>query len=168
MHSVPLCAVEQAAEPDKPSYGLQLQVTHPPKQPSLARALFSALSASASRWHSWPAYWNLANKTTPYATVAQLCNLWREYYDIQDTYESWTRILDYQDQLAPWAGPGHWCALIHEVFFFLRHTSHFLRDGSLYIYMCVCQFRPHVDETGTIRTCWRSAMAARPPPNTNP
>lgn len=40
------------------------------------------------------------------------CHLWRNYEDIQDSWESVTKILDYygdnQNSLIPLAGPGHW------------------------------------------------------------
>jgi len=59
---------------------------------------------------SWPAYANLQNITTPYDYIVTICNLWREWYDIRDSFESWTEILDYQESanLYQWAGPGNW------------------------------------------------------------
>jgi len=59
---------------------------------------------------SWPAYANLNNITTPYPYVASICNLWREWYDVRDSWDSWTGILDYQEQsnLALYAAPGQW------------------------------------------------------------
>ncbi len=40
------------------------------------------------------------------------CHLWRNYEDIQDSWESVTKILNYygdnQNSLIPLAGPGHW------------------------------------------------------------
>lgn len=44
--------------------------------------------------------------------MAEHCNLWRNYDDIQDSYGSVTNIMDYfavkQDFWQPYAGPGHW------------------------------------------------------------
>ncbi|TRY68866.1 hypothetical protein TCAL_05076 [Tigriopus californicus] len=59
---------------------------------------------------SWPAYWE--DEVPDYPKIAQYCNLWRNYGDIQD---SWTDVLDiidhYGDQqnvFAQFAGPGQW------------------------------------------------------------
>ena len=47
-----------------------------------------------------------------YSAVAESCNLWRNYADIQDSWSSVTGIIDYyaekQVDLIPHAGPGHW------------------------------------------------------------
>lgn len=47
-----------------------------------------------------------------YTEVASICNLWRNYKDIQDSWKSVLAILDWfvkhQDILQPVAGPGHW------------------------------------------------------------
>lgn len=47
-----------------------------------------------------------------YSQLAEICNLWRNYDDIQDSWSSVLSILDwfveYQDILQPVAGPGHW------------------------------------------------------------
>lgn len=44
--------------------------------------------------------------------VSTACNLWRNYDDIDDSWESVTTIIDHyateQDEMAKWAGPGHW------------------------------------------------------------
>jgi len=55
---------------------------------------------------SWPAY---ATSPIDWIYVGSICNLWREYDDIRDTWASWTDILDYQAKanLSRWAGPGH-------------------------------------------------------------
>jgi len=72
--------------------------------------LFNATGRQMVYSCSWPTYANLNNITTPYAYVASICNLWREWYDIRDSWESWTMILDYQESanLAQYAGPGNW------------------------------------------------------------
>lgn len=47
-----------------------------------------------------------------YTLIANICNLWRNYDDIQDSWKSVLSILDWfvkhQDVLQPVAGPGHW------------------------------------------------------------
>lgn len=47
-----------------------------------------------------------------YTLLAEICNLWRNYDDIQDSWSSVLSILDWfvdnQDILQPAAGPGHW------------------------------------------------------------
>lgn len=59
---------------------------------------------------SWPAYVDL--KTFNWAKIIQICNLWRLYDDIQDSWDSMFHIAkfwgDQQNMLVPNAGPGHW------------------------------------------------------------
>lgn len=47
-----------------------------------------------------------------YSQLGELCNLWRNYDDIQDSWDSVLNIIDWffnnQDVLAPAAGPGRW------------------------------------------------------------
>ena len=47
-----------------------------------------------------------------YDAIMKTCHLWRNYEDIQDSWESVTKILNYygdnQNSLIPLAGPGHW------------------------------------------------------------
>jgi alpha-N-acetylgalactosaminidase len=81
---------------------------------------------------SWPAYINIpgtctghpvdcdfANVGGGYRYLAKICNMWRLYSDITDAYSSgkgnpmgFADIAKYwaqkQDELAPYAGPGHW------------------------------------------------------------
>ncbi|XP_037369334.1 alpha-N-acetylgalactosaminidase [Talpa occidentalis] len=61
---------------------------------------------------SWPAYEGGLPPKVNYSLLANICNLWRNYADIQDSWESVLSILDwfvkYQDVLQPAAGPGHW------------------------------------------------------------
>lgn len=49
---------------------------------------------------------------TNYSALSQHCNLWRNYDDIQDSWNSLTKIVDYfagnPDNLTKYAGPGHW------------------------------------------------------------
>lgn len=59
---------------------------------------------------SWPAYMPL--DTPDYKKIAKHCNLWRNYGDIDDSYESLTQISnhfgDYQNVYNPNAGPSAW------------------------------------------------------------
>jgi hypothetical protein len=77
---------------------------------TLNSQLFNATGRQMVFSCSWPAYANVNNITTPYTYVASICNLWREWYDVRDSWDSWTEILDYQEKanLAPYAGPGNW------------------------------------------------------------
>ncbi|XP_077025145.1 alpha-N-acetylgalactosaminidase [Tamandua tetradactyla] len=61
---------------------------------------------------SWPAYEGGLPPKVNYSLLANTCNLWRNYNDIQDSWKSVLSILDWfvshQDILQPAAGPGHW------------------------------------------------------------
>nr|XP_018901717.1 PREDICTED: alpha-N-acetylgalactosaminidase-like [Bemisia tabaci] len=61
---------------------------------------------------SWPAYFNDASYPLNYEILKEHCNLWRNYDDIQDSYQSLTQIMDWfalvQDSIIQHAGPGHW------------------------------------------------------------
>ncbi|XP_036157355.1 alpha-N-acetylgalactosaminidase isoform X4 [Myotis myotis] len=61
---------------------------------------------------SWPAYEGGLPPKVNYSQLAEICNLWRNYDDIQDSWSSVLSILDWfvdhQDILQPVAGPGHW------------------------------------------------------------
>lgn len=61
---------------------------------------------------SWPAYQVPLNITPNYTRIAEYCNLWRNYDDIQDSWQSVSHIInwygDHQDEMIPAAGPGHW------------------------------------------------------------
>lgn len=52
------------------------------------------------------------NYQIDYASMAKHCNLWRNYDDIDDSWESMIKIADYfaqkQEFWAKYAGPGHW------------------------------------------------------------
>lgn len=47
-----------------------------------------------------------------YTAIKASCNLWRNFDDIQDSWQSIQAIIDYygdnQDLIVPHAGPGHW------------------------------------------------------------
>ncbi|XP_072171002.1 alpha-N-acetylgalactosaminidase-like [Diadema setosum] len=60
---------------------------------------------------SWPDYERAYGITVDYKLVAENCNIWRNYDDIQDSWDSVLSIIDYytkeQDTLVPVAGPGN-------------------------------------------------------------
>ena len=47
-----------------------------------------------------------------FEALKKTCNLWRNYVDIDDSWEEVATIMDYfaekQDTIAGHAGPGHW------------------------------------------------------------
>ncbi|XP_068198420.1 alpha-N-acetylgalactosaminidase [Antennarius striatus] len=61
---------------------------------------------------SWPAYQGGLPPKVNYTQLGLICNLWRNYGDIQDSWDSVLTIVDWffenQDALAPAAGPGRW------------------------------------------------------------
>lgn len=64
---------------------------------------------------SWPAYFEFYRKPTmipDYEILKSTCNLWRNWKDIEDSWESVLFIADYfaehADRIAPHAGPYHW------------------------------------------------------------
>lgn len=61
---------------------------------------------------SWPVYQTYSGLTPNYTSIINSCNLWRNFDDIQDSWESVQRIIDYygdnQEVIVPNAGPGHW------------------------------------------------------------
>nr|XP_021522821.1 alpha-N-acetylgalactosaminidase [Aotus nancymaae]XP_021522822.1 alpha-N-acetylgalactosaminidase [Aotus nancymaae] len=61
---------------------------------------------------SWPAYEGGLPPRVNYSLLVDICNLWRNYDDIQDSWQSVLSILNWfvqhQDTLQPVAGPGHW------------------------------------------------------------
>ena len=62
---------------------------------------------------SWPAYQSASN----YKLIAEHCNLWRNFDDIDDSWDSVLSIIDFygnlntSSQFAPFGGPGHWYLL---------------------------------------------------------
>ncbi|KAK7080045.1 hypothetical protein SK128_014487 [Halocaridina rubra] len=60
---------------------------------------------------SWPDYQE-GHMTVNWTAIIKTCNLWRNYGDIQDSWQSVSSIINYygdnQDDIAPHAGPGHW------------------------------------------------------------
>lgn len=61
---------------------------------------------------SWPFYHVFHNTKPNYTEIIKHCNLWRNYVDIEDEWQSVTGIIDHygdnQDEFVSIAGPGHW------------------------------------------------------------
>uniref|UniRef100_A0A4W5QJQ0 Alpha-galactosidase n=1 Tax=Hucho hucho TaxID=62062 RepID=A0A4W5QJQ0_9TELE len=61
---------------------------------------------------SWPAYRGGLPPSVNYTLLGEICNLWRNYDDIQDSWNSVQDITDWffdnQEILQPEAGPGRW------------------------------------------------------------
>lgn len=61
---------------------------------------------------SWPAYQEPFNIKPNYHALRKTCNLWRNWDDIDDSWESVSSIVTWfvknQDRIAPFSGPGHW------------------------------------------------------------
>ncbi|XP_044727595.1 alpha-N-acetylgalactosaminidase-like [Chrysoperla carnea] len=60
----------------------------------------------------WSTYEEINGIHSDYAAISKTCNLWRNYGDIQDSWDSLLDVLDFfgkhQDRFIPYAGPGHW------------------------------------------------------------
>ena len=63
---------------------------------------------------SWPDYQLAESQDPNYRLIAEHCNLWRNFDDIDDSWDSVLSIIDYygnessSNQFAPFGGPGHW------------------------------------------------------------
>ncbi|KAM9124909.1 alpha-N-acetylgalactosaminidase-like isoform 2-T2 [Pangshura tecta] len=61
---------------------------------------------------SWPAYEGGLPPKVNYTVLGEICNLWRNFGDIQDSWQSVLNIIEWygnnQDKLQPAAGPGGW------------------------------------------------------------
>lgn len=61
---------------------------------------------------SWPVYQEDSGMEVNFELLKNHCNLWRNYGDIDDTFEDVKYIMDYfakkQDKIVQHAGPGHW------------------------------------------------------------
>ncbi|KAK7872542.1 hypothetical protein R5R35_013777 [Gryllus longicercus] len=61
---------------------------------------------------SWPVYQEENGMKPNLTKIAEHCNLWRNYDDIQDSWSSVQDIMEWfaknQDVIVPHAGPGHW------------------------------------------------------------
>ncbi|XP_035219890.1 alpha-galactosidase A-like [Stegodyphus dumicola] len=60
----------------------------------------------------WPFYQQAAGITPNYTQIATFCNTWRNFNDVDDSWQSILSIVDYysknQDTFVDVAGPGHW------------------------------------------------------------
>ncbi|XP_020838421.1 alpha-N-acetylgalactosaminidase [Phascolarctos cinereus] len=79
--------------------------------PSMSKAL-NATGRPIAYSCSWPAYDGGLPPEVNYTLLMDICNLWRNYDDIQDSWQSVLTIVDWftkhQEVLQPVAGPGHW------------------------------------------------------------
>jgi len=61
---------------------------------------------------SWPVYQTYSGMTPNYTAITGTCNIWRNFDDIQDSWQSVASVIDHygddQDTIIPNAGPGHW------------------------------------------------------------
>lgn len=61
---------------------------------------------------SWPVYQTYSGMRPNYTSIIGTCNIWRNFDDIQDSWNSVERTIDYygdnQDLIIANAGPGHW------------------------------------------------------------
>lgn len=61
---------------------------------------------------SWPAYQVDEGRRPDYESISQHCNLWRNFNDIDDSWQSILSIIDFyaknQDDFANYHGPGRW------------------------------------------------------------
>jgi hypothetical protein len=78
--------------------------------PAMGKALNSK-GRSITYHCDWPCYQEYVGMKPNYTAVAYTCNLWRNWHDIQDSWESvystvqW--FADNYDRLAPFHGTGH-------------------------------------------------------------
>lgn len=60
----------------------------------------------------WPFYQQVSGMKPNYTQIAKYCNIWRYFYDIDDSWNSILSVVDYyaknQDELVAVAGPGSW------------------------------------------------------------
>lgn len=62
---------------------------------------------------SWPYYIEFIHQKNPdYEEVARYCNMWRNYHDVQTSWDAIANIVrhyrNHYHELAPFHGPGHW------------------------------------------------------------
>lgn len=100
-----------------------------------------------------------------YAVLAEHCNLWRNFDDIQDSYASLRHILDYfgakQDNMVPFAGPGHWNDpdMVIRNIFFLR-VYHFFLNYFAVFQLLVGNYGLSLDQSKLQMALW--AILAAP------
>lgn len=79
--------------------------------PLMSRAL-NATGRPIAYSCSWPAYEGGLPPKVNYTLLMEICNLWRNYGDISDSWDSVRGIMDWfsnnQRSLQPAGGPGHW------------------------------------------------------------
>ncbi|CAM9317899.1 unnamed protein product [Lampetra fluviatilis] len=79
--------------------------------PSMSRAL-NATGRPIAYSCSWPAYEGGLPPKVNYTQLGDICNLWRNYDDIEDSWDSVQSIMDWwgdhQEVLIPAAAPGRW------------------------------------------------------------
>ncbi|XP_035649954.1 alpha-N-acetylgalactosaminidase-like [Oncorhynchus keta] len=79
--------------------------------PAMSKAL-NATGRPIGYSCSWPAYQGGLPPKVNYTQLGEICNLWRNYGDIEDSWNSVLSIADWffnnQDVLQPAAGPGRW------------------------------------------------------------
>uniref|UniRef100_V9KSD6 Alpha-galactosidase n=1 Tax=Callorhinchus milii TaxID=7868 RepID=V9KSD6_CALMI len=79
--------------------------------PMMSRAL-NATGRPIAYSCSWPAYEGGLPPQVNYTLLMEICNLWRNYDDISDSWDSVSAIIDWfsanQRAIQPTAGPGHW------------------------------------------------------------
>lgn len=60
----------------------------------------------------WPLYVETNGMEPDFSAISSTCNLWRNWWNIDDSWASLTMIMDHfadrQDVYSQWAGPGHW------------------------------------------------------------
>ncbi|CAB3251199.1 unnamed protein product [Arctia plantaginis] len=60
---------------------------------------------------SWPFFQEVNNIQPNYSEVGKNCNIWRNYYDISNSWESVLKTMSWfgnnQNRIAPYTGPGH-------------------------------------------------------------
>lgn len=92
--------------------------------------------------------------------MANICNLWREFDDIQDNWESLLRIVDFQ------VHPFHLIGYPNssQIRLFSEGRAAALQVGSPWCMVRLSPFRSLIDhfanvvrtdDTGMIRTCWK-------------
>ncbi|EEB17658.1 alpha-N-acetylgalactosaminidase, putative [Pediculus humanus corporis] len=61
---------------------------------------------------SWPFYQELVGMAPNFTLISKHCNLWRNYDDIEDSWNSVVSIINYfgdrQELIGKYSGPGHW------------------------------------------------------------
>ena len=62
-----------------------------------------------------------------YTSITGTCNIWRNFDDIQDSWQSVANVIDYygdnQDTIIPNAGPGHWNDPDMVIYMILLHVA---------------------------------------------